>query len=113
MFKLWKGPGGIAESRSVNPKRIVCELYAKLLAMLVQHWLMLVGTWARPDRSLTQAAGTIRQHARQLAGALSRFRWLCQAIRSLIACLGSGCRMNRRRASPNLYQLLLGLVPDG
>jgi hypothetical protein len=113
LFKLWKSHGGIARSRSADPQRIMCELYAKLLAMLVQHWLMLVGVWSRPDRSAPKAAQAIRQHARPLAGALRTFRWLCQAIRSLVACLGVGCRMNRRRASPNLYQLLLGLVPDG
>lgn len=113
LFKLWESHGGIDRSRSTDPVRILCELYAKLLAMLVQHWLMLVGCWARADRSATKAAQAIRQHARPLAGALKSLRWLCQAIRSLVSCLGHGCRMDRRRTSPNLYQLLLGLVPEG
>ena len=35
LFKLWKSHGSIDESRSTKPWRILCEVYAKLLAMLI------------------------------------------------------------------------------
>jgi hypothetical protein len=57
LFKLWKSHGRIDESRSEKPWRILCEVYAKLLAMLVQHWILVVCCWRYPDRSLTKAAG--------------------------------------------------------
>ena len=60
----------IDQWRSQKPWRILCEVYAKLLAMLIQHWLMLVGCWAYPDRSLLKASRTIQAHAGALASAL-------------------------------------------
>lgn len=67
LFKLWKSHGHIDESRSAKPWRVLCEVYAKLLAMVVQHWLLLVGCWAYPDRSLVKAAQTVRTFALSLA----------------------------------------------
>jgi hypothetical protein len=52
IFKLWKSHGSIDEWRTENPWRILCEVYAKLLVMLIQHWILLAGCWEYPDRSL-------------------------------------------------------------
>lgn len=107
LFKLWKSHGQIDESRSAKPWRILCEVYAKLLAMLIQHWLLLTGCWAYPDRSLVKAAQTIRQHALHLASVLPCHVALCAAIAVIQRCLAAGCRLNRRKTKPNTYQLLL------
>jgi len=37
VFKLWKSEGKIDEWRSKKPYRILCELYAKLVVMIIQH----------------------------------------------------------------------------
>ena len=60
LFKLWKSHGHIDKSRSEKPWRILCELYAKLIGMIVQHWSFLLGNWAFPDRSLVKASATVR-----------------------------------------------------
>lgn len=110
LFKLWKSHGRIDESRSAKPWRILCEVYAKLLAMVVQHWLLLVGCWGYPDRSLTKAAQTVRKHALHLASAFEEVVHLDRAIATIQRCLAAGCRMNRRKKAPNTYQLLLNLT---
>ena len=107
LFKLWKSHGQIDESRSGKPWRVLCEVYAKLLAMVVQHWLLLVGCWTYPDRSLVKAAQTVRQHALHLASALACRSLLCRALGVIQRCLAAGCRINRRKTKPNTYQLLL------
>jgi hypothetical protein len=107
LFKLWKSHGQIDASRSAQPWRVLCELYAALIAMVVQHWTLLLGCWAFPARSLAKAAQAVRQHARLLAVALPSRRRLRQALTTLCACLAVGCRLNPRRAKPNTYQLLL------
>lgn len=112
LFKLWKGHGHIDESPSADPDRVLCEVYAKLVAMVVQHWMTLLGDSSRPDRSPVQAAQTVRAHAFGLLGVLGRFGRLCAALRRLADCLRSGCRMGRRRRTPHTYQLLLGM-PSG
>ena len=82
-------------------------MYAKLLAMVVQHWLLLTGCWAYPDRSLVKAAQTVRHHAMHLASVLACPAALCAAIGIIHRCLAAGCRLNRRKKKPNTYQLLL------
>ena len=44
LFKLWKSHGKIDEWRSAKPWRILCEVYAKLIAMVIQHWVLLVSS---------------------------------------------------------------------
>jgi hypothetical protein len=107
LFKLWKSHGRVDESRSTKPWRILCEVYAKLLAMLVQHWVFLISCWAYPDRSLTKAAQTVQKHALHLASAFASVKRLTEALLTVKRCLAAGCRMNRRKKHPNTYQLLL------
>jgi Transposase DDE domain len=113
LFKLWKSHGHIDESRSGKPWRVLCEVYAKLLAMVVQHWLLLTGCWAYPDRSLVKAAQTVRQYALYLASAVACPASLCAAITLIHRCLAVGCRLNRRKTKPNTYQLLLDPTLEG
>ena len=40
LFKLWKSEGHIDESRSESSWRVLCELYAKLIVMVIHHWIM-------------------------------------------------------------------------
>ena len=113
LFKLWKSHGRIDEVRSAKPWRVLCEVYGKLLAVVVQHWLFLVSCWAYPDRSLMKAAQTVRKHALHLAAAFGDSALLSRAIATIQRCLRAGCRMNSRKKHPNTYQLLLDLTTDG
>lgn len=107
LFKLWKSHGHVDESRSAQPWRVLCELYATLIAMVVQHWTLLLGCWAFPDRSLPKAAQAVRHHALPLALAMRSRHRLRAALATLCACMTAGCRINPRRTKPNTYQLLL------
>ena len=111
LFKLWKQHGRIDQWRSEKPWRILCELYAKLIGMIVQHWLLLTGAWQNPARSLVKASKTIRRHAMQVACALASggFPRLIEVCQIIASCLAKGCRMNTRKKEPNTYQLLLAL----
>jgi Transposase DDE domain len=107
LFKLWKGHGEIDTWRSTKPWRVLCEVFAKLLAMVIQHWVLLTGCWTCPARSLVKAAQTVRQHAFHLASRLTDPAALAATIRVLHRVLAAGCRLNRRKRKPNTYQLLL------
>ena len=41
LFKLWKSQGRLDKSLGQRGDRVLCEVLAKLLAMLVQHWVVL------------------------------------------------------------------------
>lgn len=109
LFKLWKQHGRIDEWRSNNPWRILCEVYAKLIAMVLQHWLLLVCSWRYPDRSMVKAAQIVRDNVGLLVSGMRNAIPLTVAIEQIRAWAAAGCRMNRRRKRPNTYQLLLDL----
>jgi len=113
LFKLWKQHGFLDEWRSAKPWRILCEVYAKLLALVIQHWLLLVSCWAAPDRSLVKAAQTVRSYVPLLASAFAGVLPLVRVLEHLCRTVGFGCRMNPRKKAPNTYQLLLALDPAG
>jgi hypothetical protein len=106
LFRLWKEQGQIDEWRTRNPWRILCELYAKLAAMLIQQWLILAGCWQDPWRSLVKAAAVVRREANRLMVALYE-GGLPQVLASIVRCMQSGCRLERRVDHPSTVQLLL------
>lgn len=106
LFKLWKSEGRVDESRSRNPWRVLCEVYAKLIAVIIQHWILLTCCWETLDRSLTKAARTLRRFALTLAGEFNSLPDICNTLLILARILPAGCRLNRR-AEPNSYQMLL------
>jgi hypothetical protein len=95
LIKLWKSHGEIDLVRALNPWRVLCELYGRLLSQIVQHWLLLVSCWEEPARSLSLAQG-MRQLPQLIA-----------AIENLVRVIQAGCRMNPRKKKPNLYQRFL------
>jgi hypothetical protein len=109
LFKLWKSHGKIDDWRSEKPFRILCEFYAKLLAMLIQHWILLSSCWRFPNRSIVKASKTVQKHALHLAVAFASFsrEKLLEALEIIGRCLVFGCRRNSRKKKPNTYQLLL------
>ena len=107
LFKLWKSCLLVDEWRSENPWRILCEVYAKLIAVVIVHWLVLTSIWERPDRSLTKAAKAVGKFAVALALQIHDQAALSRVLTRLQICLRATCTMNRRRKHPNTYQLLL------
>lgn len=106
LFRLWKDGGKIDEWQGRTPWRILCELYAKVMAMLIQHWLLVLGTWHDPYRSLVKAAKLVRQHALELLSALAgECSWQRVTARLLRAM--QACRLHRRLKYPSHPQLLL------
>jgi hypothetical protein len=112
LFKLWKSQGQIDLVRDVQPWRVLCELYGRLLGQIVQHWLLVLSCWDQIARSLPKAAQTLRRHFVCLALALPIRAQLEEAIATVPRCIRAGCRMNRRQKHPNTYQRFLALTDD-
>lgn len=106
LFKLWKSHGLVAAVTSPKPERQAAEVFARLLAVLVQHWLLLASVWSYPNRSLTKAVAGIRAFVAILAATLNSTKLLVQNLGVLCASLAKIARMNKRKAEPNSYQLL-------
>jgi hypothetical protein len=52
LYKLWKQYGRIAEWQTANQWRILCELDAKLIGLLLHHWLIILFAQARMNSAV-------------------------------------------------------------
>jgi hypothetical protein len=109
LFKLWKSRGGIDEFRSSRPIAALCEMYGKLLAQVVQHWVIVVGAWSRKDHSMTKAADVVATLAMSMAAAihcLQRLRGVLSHARQIMQITA---RMEKHGKFPNAHDVILCL----
>src|SRR5215831_15704199 len=59
---------------------------AKLLGMVIQHWVVLMSCWRFPDRRLVKVAQTVRSYALALAGLVQ----LQATLETLGRCVAGG-----------------------
>jgi len=106
LYKLWKQQAQVDEWHTRDHWRKVCELYAKLLGVTLQHWLMVLFAWHDPQRSLVKLAQVVRDTGWSIMEALAGFRSMRSALRLIQRRMQSGCQMNKRRKHPNSAQLV-------
>ena len=106
VFKLWKQHGQVDTSRSAKPWRILCEVYAKLLALVLQHGVLLLAGGTFGEHSLVPAAATIRGMVFPLALALDHPGQLCRVLQAITPLLQAAGAPNKRRTRPSAAQLL-------
>src|SRR5262249_6314394 len=106
LFKVWKSDGGLDKSRSEKPYRVLCEVYAKLIALVVQHWLAVAGCWDQPRLSLRKAMRTARRMALVFAGVLGNRAVLDVVLLVLVLALAAGNRIHKSAKDPRTWQLL-------
>lgn len=106
VFKLWKSHLKVDEWRTKNPWRILCEVYAKLIGALLQHWILVATGWGQADRSLVKATRLIRSHIRSLARVLMEKEGWEAEMSVIRRGLDRRCRLEKRRSVPSSYQLL-------
>jgi hypothetical protein len=107
LFKLWKSQFRIDEWRSKKPWRILCELYAKLIAVVICQWIFQLDWWRNPDRSLVKAALVVQKCAPVIASSLTNKSILLRALRKIRDCIRSSAHINKRRNKPATFQSLL------
>ena len=106
LWKLWKQHGKLDTWRSYKPARILTELYAKLLGLIITHWQLLLGCWQAPNRSLLKATQVVQWMTPCLALALTGLVPVHTILERTALMMQKGCTINSRRTRPNTYQLL-------
>jgi hypothetical protein len=109
VFKQWKAVGQVDAWGSQQPWRILCEVYAKLVALVIQHWVLLTGAWTAANRSRYQAAVVVRQDAVLLAYAVADAdpAQVATALTTISRTLAQVGGVGRRRGRPATFQLVL------
>jgi hypothetical protein len=106
LFKLFKGEGKLAECRSRRAGRALCELFAKLLALVVQGWALLAAGYRGLRHSARRAARRVRRRARGLLRGAGSAAALEAAVAGLARVLRR-CRVGRRKVTPSTFDRLL------
>ncbi len=102
LWKLWKMQGLVDEWQTHNPARILCEVYAKLIGLLIQHWVLLLSCWEDPHRSWITISEVVRDQVVVLAHGFSGRLPLNRAVRMvcLTVAQASGCSIPARSHRP-------------
>lgn len=106
LFKLWKSHGGLAFSHGQRAARVLCEVYAKLIGMVVQHWLLLASAGSSLAWSWTKAARRLRRRAVELGQALATTAVLVALLERLRRQIQRCCVVSKRQRHPTTYQRL-------
>jgi hypothetical protein len=105
LFKLWKSQGRLGQSAGQKPWRVLCELVAKLLGLVVQHWAVLTARLSL-RQSQHRAAKRVRAAAQRLAETLGDVEALAEELQQLRQRLQRVAGKQRRRAKPAAFQLV-------
>jgi hypothetical protein len=72
LFKRWKSQGRVAELDASTELRQMIRVWGRLLAVVVQHWLMVGTAWGNPMASLVKVCEAIRSFVGRLLDGLAR-----------------------------------------
>ena len=109
LWKLWKMQGLVDEWHTENDERILCEVYAKLLGLLLQHWVLLLTCWEDPHRSWITVSEIVRDQTVVLAHGFCGRLSLTQAVRLMCEAImqAAGRSIAGRSDRPSTSRLLL------
>ena len=105
LFKLWKSHAKLASVGQWRPQRVLCHLYARLLALVLFQWLVApwrFGEWG--ELSLTKAFQVFQHHTLRLAQAIvAGWRGIARVLDKMIRGCLRFARHNKRRHSPSSF----------
>jgi hypothetical protein len=107
LFKLWKSHNHLAQLEdSASPHRQMAVLYAKLIGVIVQHWMLLSAAWNDIQRSLQKAAAILSDWIVLLTCVLDDDKQLSDFLHRFGAAVAKTAHVTRRKKHPSLFQLL-------
>lgn len=107
LFKLWKSHNRLAKHREgARALEVLAVFYAKLLGVLLQHWIVVATAWQLAGRSLTRAARVLAEGIKEIllaVGEDSKVQAALLRLRAIIEKLGG---ITERKKDPSHSQLI-------
>jgi Transposase DDE domain len=108
MFKLWKSHNHLAACRATwTATERMASFWAKLIGVVLQHWLLLTTTWSDVRRSHWKAARVIRDWIVTVTRALDDVAALTGVLKDLGEVIRSVARQKGQQKRPSSFQLVL------
>jgi hypothetical protein len=105
LFKRWKSQDLVAALSGSKDVRQMVRVWSRLLAALVQHWLIIASVWGDPTKSLSKACEAVRAFVSQLAANLNCLMSLERVLADLCHAIEKTCRRDNR-SKPGTWELL-------
>jgi hypothetical protein len=105
LFKRWKSLGLVAELTGSTTPRRMARLWARMIAVLVQHWFLIATAWGDARYSLVRAWKIISKYALRLVEALSDDDQFELVIKRIRKAIHARAKQNKRK-KPSTFQLL-------
>jgi Transposase DDE domain len=106
LFKLWKSHGRLDRSRGQRGDRVLCEVLAKLVAMLVQHWVVLTACPWLDGVAAHRKVRVVRRYLEGVTSALDDPEELGRVVAQIQRRLRALRPRSRRRSKPLTLDLL-------
>jgi hypothetical protein len=106
LFKRWKSQGRVAQLDGTNEVRQMIRLWGRLLAVMVQHWLMVGTAWGDPTKSAVKVYEAVRSFVGRLLDNLAKSEEdVLNVLSDLAQVVAKTCRRNSR-SKPGTFELL-------
>ncbi len=102
LFKRWKSQGLTAELSGSTVTRQMVRVWARMLAVLLQQWIIVGTIWGDPTKSLSKAYEAVRDFAGRLAGAMKDAAELECVLESIAKTVAKTCRRDPRLSPGHL-----------
>jgi hypothetical protein len=105
LFKRWKSQDLVALLSGSTVVRQLVRLWSRLIAAVIQQWLIVAGAWGDCHKSLNKLCEAIREFVGRIAASLQRRTELRRALLDLVRVLSKTCCRNKRK-KPGTFELL-------
>ena len=107
LFKLWKSHNRLAKHRpGASALEVLAIFYAKLLGVLLQHWILVASAWSNERRSLPKAARALADMVKEILLVLRDPAALEAALLRLRDLIGNLGGTTDRNKDPSQAQLI-------
>jgi hypothetical protein len=107
LFKLWKSHNQLDRGRAgASAKEFMAVFYAKLLGVVLQHWILVATAWHIAARSLMMAAEKLADDIKEMMQALGDLGRLEELLRRLRRLIENQGKTTNRNKNPSHAQLM-------
>ena len=108
VFKVWKSRGKLKEIGNHRINRVLCQFYARLIALVLFHFLVAPYFALNKRLSLAKAFVVIKHQVQLFVGACSgKWHLFIRLLQRVDRNLTQFAQQDKRRSRPTTYQLLL------
>ena len=116
IFKLWKSYCGLNQIRSWRTERVLTELYAKMIGIVLLHFLLAPlripdETWSEREVSNVRFKKVLERFARPIKQNISEALALARTLQVFLIHIEQFSLKQKRRSQPNVYAHLEKLLP--